>query len=286
MSPLRPLDRIRECSPNVAPALAAVAQWILRHSAQAATLGIEDIARAAGSSPASVNRLARAAGYEGFAELKAELSAVMRAAIDPVQKLRDEQHRGQVAPTAHYVAMGRANLEQLMRDNSEGALVDAAQLLTGAKRIFVLGFGLTSHVCGWLADALTPYSRAVLPLSGGGGTEQSASRMSTITSGDVLVAISLPRYSRDTTLLARFARERGAKVLAIVDSHAAPLAGEADQRLFAPSSHPVLPSSYVATQLLCESLVAEVIRRNPKAVAMAAELTESIAAHLSPAPDA
>lgn len=278
--PTHPFDRIREGAKAAPPALAMVAQWMLRHTAQAATLSITDIAEACGSSPASVNRLARLAGYAGFAELKAQMALVMRDTIDPVQKLRDEQHRSNLAPPAQYVAMGRANLENLSRDNSAKDIDAAAKLLSTRGRIFVLGFGLTAHVCGWLADALTPYSHAVFALSSSGGTEQSASRMSTIGKGDVLVAISLPRYSRDTAHLARFARERGAQVLAIIDSHAAPLANEADLRLFVSAAHPVLPSSYVAVQLLCEALVGEVMRRNPASVAMAAELTEVIASQL------
>lgn len=276
-----PFDRIRAAEREAAPALAAVAQWMLRHTAQAATLGIEDIARASGSSPASVNRLARAAGYAGFAEMKAQLAMVMRATIDPVQKLRDEQQRGKIEPPAQYVAMGHANLEQLERDNSAQDIATAANLLSTKGRIYVLGLGLTSHVCGWLADALSPYSHSVTSVSSGGGTEQSASRMCGIGKGDVLVAISVPRYSRDTLHLARFARERGAQVLAIVDSQAAPLINESDLRLFASAVHPILPSSYVGIQLLCEALVAEVMRKNPKAVAMATELTESVASQLT-----
>jgi len=276
-----PLDRIRQAAADAPPALAVAAQWMLRHTAQAATLGIEEIARASGSSPASVNRLARAAGYAGFAELKAQLAMEMRATIDPVQKLRDEQHRSKTAPLTQYVAMGQANLEQLMRSNGAKDLEAAAKMLSTKGRIYVLGLGLTSYVCGWLADALTPYSFSVTALGGSGGAELSASRMCNIGKGDVLVAMSFPRYSRDTVHLARFARERGASVLGIVDSHAAPLANEADLRLFVSAAHPMLPSSYVGVQLLCEALVGEVMRRNPKAVALASELTDSIASQLT-----
>jgi DNA-binding MurR/RpiR family transcriptional regulator len=277
---VHPFDRIREASKAASPALIAVAQWMLRHTAQAATLGIEDIAQSCGSSPASVNRLARAAGYAGFSELKAQLALVMRDTIDPIHKLRGEQDRGAPGSTAQYVAMGQANLEKLKHDNSAEDIAEAAKMLSTKGRIYVLGFGLTAHVCGWLADALTPFSHSVSALSVSGGTEQSASRMSTIGKGDVLIAISLPRYSKDTVHLARFARERGAKVIVIIDSHAAPLANEADLRLFVSAAHPVLPSSYVAVQLLCEAVVGEVMRRNPAAVSMAAELTESVAFQL------
>jgi DNA-binding MurR/RpiR family transcriptional regulator len=276
-----PFERIRAAIGTAPPALAAAGQWMLRNAAQAATVSIEDIARAAGSSPASVNRLARAAGYAGFTELKAALALVMREAIDPVHKLRSEQHKAPLAAPAQYVAMGRANLEKLQTDNPPEAFAFAAKLLSGRGRTYVLGLGLTSHPCGWLADALTPYSHAVIALAGQGGTEQAASRMSTIGTGDVLVAASLPRYSRETVRLASFARERGAQVIAIVDSQAAPLLNHADVRLFAPAAHPVLPSSYAGLQLLCEALVAEVMRRNPKAVALAAELTDTVATELT-----
>ena len=47
------------------------------------------------------------------------------------------------------------------------------------------------------------------------------------------------------------------------------------------SAHPVLPSRYVAVRLLCEMLVAEVMRNNPAAVAMAAELTQAVGSQLS-----
>ncbi len=276
-----PLDRIREAAHTVPPALAVVAQWMLRNAAQAATIPMQDIARLAGSSAASVNRLARAAGYDGFASLKADMAAAMRDSIDPVNKLREEQHRSRLSQPEQYVAMGCANLEQLTRENNEQTLTNAAKMLHTRGRIYVLGFGLTTHVCGWLADALTPFSYSVTTLAAQGGTEQAASRMSNIGKGDVMVAISMPRYSLDTAKLARIARERGARVLAIVDSHAAPLANEADLRLFASAAHAVLPSSYAAVQLLCEALVAEVMRCNPKAVAHAAELTDVVSWQLT-----
>jgi DNA-binding MurR/RpiR family transcriptional regulator len=280
-----PLDRVREALPSLPAAPAAAAEWVLRHAVQAATMGIAEIATAAGSSPASVNRMARAAGYPGFIELKAELAGVMRTLLDPVQKLRDEQHRVKLTPTAQYAAMARANLEQLVRDNSESTLGQAARALSEAERIVLLGFGSTTHMAAWLADALLPFVANVSFVAGPGGTERAASRMARIGKRDVLVAASFPRYSRDVLVLARYARDRGAKVLALVDSHAAPLAQEADLLLLAPCAHPVLSSSYVAAQTLCEALVAEVMRLNPRAVTLATDLAQSLLPYLtSPLP--
>lgn len=284
-----PLDRIREVAPSLPPALAAVADWLLRHAVQAATLGIEDIAKAAGSSAASVNRLARQAGYDGFIALKADLARELHAAIGPVQKLRTGLKHGDLQPPANHVRIAQDNLDRMVRDTPPKVVRRAVRKLVAARRVYILGLGLTAHLSHWLADALAPYVGMVVALGQSGGTEQSAVRLLGIGHGDVLVTISVPRYSRDTVGLARFARERGAHVIAVVDSPAAPLATAADCVLVAPSEHPFLPSSWVGVQLMSEVLLAEVMRTNPRATQIAADLADSVHEHLTfarvPRPD-
>ncbi len=281
MPDIDPLEKIRTAAQQASPALREIADWILRHSAQAATLGIVEIAKASGGSTASINRLARAAGFSGFAELRARLAQEMRAVIDPIQRLREEKNHPQADSPARDVAMACANLERLYQENPPENIRAAAQLLSTKGRIYILGFGLTAHICNWLAYALTPYSYAVLTLTGAGGYEQSARGLTRIGPDDVLVAISMPRYSATTIQLAHAARDRGARVLAIVDSPAAPLAGEADICLYAPAAHSVLSASLVSLQTLCEILFTEVLRQNPDAVTLAAEHTESITPYLA-----
>ena len=113
-----------------------------------------------------------------------------------------------------------------------------------------------------------------------GGNENAAYRLAAITDQDVLLAISLPRYSIDTLQLSRFASERGATVLAITDSPASPLSSIARHVLFAPADHPVLTSSSIAVLALIEGLVAGVMARNKEAVKLATELTESVMSYL------
>lgn len=279
-----PLDRIREVAPALPPALAMVADWLLRHAVQAATLGIEDIAKAAGTSTSSVNRLARQAGYDGFIALKADLARELHAAIGPVLKLRTGLTHGDLKPPANHVRIAQGNLDQMVRDTPPRVVEQAARKLVGAKRVYILGLGLTAHLAHWLADAIAPYVGTVVALGQSGGTEQSAARLLGVSRGDVLVALSVPRYSRDTVGMARFAHERGAHVIAVVDSPAAPLATAADSVLVAPAEHPFLASSWVGMQLMNEVLVSEVMRANPKSPQIAADLADSVHEHLTFAP--
>jgi DNA-binding MurR/RpiR family transcriptional regulator len=125
-----------------------------------------------------------------------------------------------------------------------------------------------------------PFCADATAISMEGGNENAAYRLAAITDQDVMLAISLPRYSIDTLQLSRFARERGACVLAITDSPASPLASIAEHVLFAPADHPVMTSSSIAVLALIEGLVAGVMARNKEAVKLATELTESVMSYL------
>jgi DNA-binding MurR/RpiR family transcriptional regulator len=144
----------------------------------------------------------------------------------------------------------------------------------------VLGFGLSSFLAGALAMHLQPFCRHVVEVAASGGTEVAASHLATITSKDVLVVISLPRYTLDAVSLTRFARDSGATIVAITDSPASPLAELGHHVLYAHSAHPVLPSSSSAALAVIEALAVSLMTSNKANVAKAARHTEAIAAYL------
>jgi DNA-binding MurR/RpiR family transcriptional regulator len=144
----------------------------------------------------------------------------------------------------------------------------------------VLGFGLSSFLAGALAMHLQPFCRQVIDVAASGGTEVAASHLATITGKDVLVVISLPRYTLDAVSLTRFARDSGATIVSITDSPASPLAELGRHVLYAHSAHPVLPSSSSAALAVIEALAVSLMTSNKANVAKAARHTEAIAAYL------
>ena len=114
-----------------------------------------------------------------------------------------------------------------------------------------------------------------------GGTEVAAGRLMNVGPGDVLIAISFPRYATDAVRLATYARTaaRG-----IVDHQFAGLAAGADRRRAAARAepHPVLSSSYAGALVVAEALVTALMLSNPENVANAERLTEAIAGYLHP----
>nr|WP_216293215.1 MurR/RpiR family transcriptional regulator [Delftia acidovorans]MCA1066758.1 putative HTH-type transcriptional regulator YbbH [Delftia acidovorans] len=282
------VQELLRASVDGSPAVARVGRWMAAHPVLAVTLSAEEVANACGGSLAAVNRFAKHAGYEGFADLRLHLGRQLQQALEPVNKLRAAH--GPEAATAGAVgeqAFGHTqrNLQAAAQACDPGLLDQLAQRICRARRVLFMGFGSSHHVAAFGADVLQPYLPQVVEVTSAGGSEQAVRRMTGLTEQDVLIAISLPRYSREAVALTAHARQRGALTIAITDEATSPLAREADYTLLAPASHPLLPSSPMAAMAMVEALATQVIRATPQAVRSLVELSESVLPYLTPDAD-
>jgi len=276
------MRKIAQVMPELPPALRTVADYVLRHPFRAATMTIEDLAQATGTSSAAVNRLARAIECGGFTGMRAALVSTLQDAVSPVDKLKAELAQ---RPSGEYslsemLDAGIENLRLVTSANTEASFENAVEAISNAKRVYVLGFGISSYLAGALASGLMPYCGLATAISMEGGNEQAAYRLTTIGPDDVLIAISLPRYSLETVRLARFAVERGAVVVAITDSPASPLRGVAQHLIYTPAEHALLSSSSISTMAIIECIISLVMTRSKEAVRISSDLNESVLSYL------
>jgi DNA-binding MurR/RpiR family transcriptional regulator len=271
------LETLRQSAHNGSPALRKVGLWIAAHPLRAIALSADEIAEQASSSQAAVNRFANHAGYNGYAELRAVLAAELQEAQEPIAKL-GKTHR--LAQGEHPFSSAQNGLLQAAHDLDLNVLEQVSQLMLAAPHVYTLGLGMSHYAAGFAANALMPYVRHTTHLSEGGGTEQILRRMMGLGQGDVLLAISVPRYSMDAVKLARAARERGATIIALTDQVSSPLASVADHVLLAPAQHPVISHSYVSIIAVIEELLARVMQMNPNAAAITTDLIDTVLPHL------
>lgn len=259
-----------------------IADFILRNSVRVSALGITELAAHCDVSAATVSRFARSLGFANYSAMRSAIAEALQAGLDPVEKLRSSIERGSntAHPGADSLDFALANLSATRQGLSSAELDQVVTRIDRAKTVYVMGFGLSAHVAGMLTLHLQPFCPEVVDVVAYGGTEVAAGRLMNITSKDVLIAISLPRYAIDAIKLASFAKSRGAYVLALTDSLASPLAKLADRSLLAKGEHPVLPSSSTAVIALVEVLVAALMVANKKNLGKAAELTAAIAPYL------
>lgn len=143
-----------------------------------------------------------------------------------------------------------------------------------------MGFGLSAHVAAILVLGLQPFHPNVSAVVEYGGTEVAAGRLMGVGAGDVVIAITVPRYANDVVRLTEFARAQGAQIVAITDSTASPLCPLADELVLAPAAHPVLSSSMVASLAVAEAIVAATMLSDKDNAGRAERLTRAIASYL------
>jgi DNA-binding MurR/RpiR family transcriptional regulator len=260
----------------------AIADYVLRNQVRVTALGIEELADACAVSTATISRFARDLGFKNYAAMRGAVAETLQSVLQPVEKLRSTIARrtAKVSPALESLGYAEAALTATSRALAGAQIDRIGAVLTKARTVYVLGFGLSSFLAGALAMHLQPFCRHVVEVAASGGTEVAASHLATVTARDVLVVVSLPRYTLDAASLTRFARDAGATIVSITDSPASPLAELGHHVLYAHSAHPVLPSSSSAALAVIEALVVALMTSNKANVAKAARHTEAIAAYL------
>jgi DNA-binding MurR/RpiR family transcriptional regulator len=259
-----------------------IADYLLRHQVRVTALGIGELADACQVSTATISRFARDIGFKTYAGMRGAVAETLQAMLQPVEKLRSTIGRRSGAASAACVSMeyAAANLATSAAALMQRELDAVVARLAHARAIYVMGFGLSAPLAALLVQHLQPFCPHTVEVASAGGAEVAAGHLVNIGRDDVLVAISLPRYTLECVRLAGYARDRGACVVALTDSPASPLAELAAYSLYAQSAHPVLSSSASAALALIEALAASLMASSRANVEKAARLTEVIAGYL------
>jgi DNA-binding MurR/RpiR family transcriptional regulator len=112
---------------------------------------------------------------------------------------------------------------------NEDAIERATASIVSARRRFVLGTGKSYSFASLLATDLSAGLSGVTLLDGGGSSVLDT--LTDIRGGDILIAISLSRYRKETVDRAQSYVKRGGSLILITDADSAPLASLATERI-------------------------------------------------------
>jgi DNA-binding MurR/RpiR family transcriptional regulator len=273
--------RLAGLAADGSPGQRRLAAFILRNPIRVAALSIEELARATEVSAPTISRFARETGLGGFADLRGSVAQAVQTLLDPVAKLKLQLDKtGDAARGRDMLQAIQMRVQQLDVGLIAAQAEAFARDIATARSVHVMGFGLSAHLAALLVLGLQPFCPNVSGVVEFGGTEVAAGKLMGIGPGDILIAITFPRYASDVVSLARYAGDRGARVIAITDSPASPLAALADVTLLAPSDHPTLSSSMVAAVAIVETLITAVMLSDPTNAEKAAMLGDAIGRYL------
>lgn len=233
--------QIKEAMPSYTRAFKQLAAYILQQTFTVSSMNIEELAHAAQVSIATVNRFAHECGYEGYPQFKAALRELFDHIFEPIKKAKAPQKK---APNIISLSINNTidNLERTKAMLNDSTLNKAINMILTSKNIFVAGFGVSALHASFLVDSVEPFltQTSIKELTGFCGAERAFRRAAMFTDNDLLITISLPRYSQNILDLAFLARKQGCQILSLTDQPSSPLVPLSDVTLFAASSHPVL----------------------------------------------
>lgn len=256
------LTEIDEKMPGFSKSQRYLANYIKDHYEKAAFMTAARLGAAVNVSESTVVRFAIEMGFEGYPEMQKELQNYSRSRLTTLQRLdiandrfNDENLLKNVMTTD--IDRIKATLENI----DEESFNRAVEKIFSARRIYIFG-AMSSGVLARFMDNYLQLAfdnvTNVRPINSSGILQQ----LIRIGSEDVFIAISFPRYYKNTTTATAYAKKSGANVIAITDSLSSPLAEFADELLLARSDMVSYADSLVAPLSLINALIAAVGRRS------------------------
>ena len=238
-----------------------IAAAILENYDKAAYMTAARLGEMVSVSESTVVRFAMLLGYEGYPELQHAVQELVRAKLTSNQRIQVSNLRlgdGDVLDSvlSADVSKIKYTLENINRESFARA-VDA---LCEARRVYVLGVRSSASLASFLSFNLGlvfDNVRFIQPTSSGEVFEQ----MLDIGEGDVVFAISFPRYSTKLINAVKYAHAQGASVISLTDSAMSPIAAPADAVLTAQSDMAAFADSLVAPLSILNAIIAELTRR-------------------------
>lgn len=249
-----------------------IATYILEHYEKAAYLTASKMGKLVGVSESTVVRFAIELGYEGYPDFQHSLQEIIRNRLTSFQRIEVTNSLIGDGNVLDKVLLSDAEkLRRTMEEIDHRSFEEAVDRIVAANTIYIIGVRSSSALAGFLNynfRMIFDHVKFVQTTSGSEMFEQ----IMRIREGDVMIAISFPRYSKRIINAVEYARSKNADVVALTDSKLSPIAAYANQLLIAQSDMASFVDSLVAPLSIINAMVAAVARKKQD------ELTERLRA--------
>ncbi|RUW37047.1 MULTISPECIES: MurR/RpiR family transcriptional regulator [unclassified Mesorhizobium] len=244
--------------------LKLAAKYMLDHPADVAFCSMREMARKVAVGHTTMMRLAHWIGFDGYEEIRSRYRAIFTAGNirPPVDAPPDWDV--QVGFDNFIVAFARQTSRLALDREFSQQLVNAAQTLARASRIFCLGPSSQYAVAHQFTHALSYFRKPAILLDDTSGTGMDALWNSS--PDDALLLICTAPYARSSVEVARKAARRGLAIVAITDDRLSPVASLArvsilvplPKRFYFQSITPVLAAAEILAGLIAQRSNAQV----------------------------
>ena len=269
--------QLREILPELSKGHKKIAQYILDRYDKAAFMTASKLGAIVGVSESTVVRFATELGYDGYPELQRALKEFTSNKLTAVQRidvmndqLQDEDVYDRI------LNMDIDKIKKTLEQSSKEEFYATVDTLVKAKNIYIIGARSAAVLARFAAFYFNMMFESV-KLIHTTSTSEMFEQILNIGGDDIMIGISFPRYSKHTVKAFRYAKNNGAKIIAITDSMISPLAEYADNILLARSDMASFADSLVAPLSVINALIVAVGMKKREYVADNYERLEQIA---------
>lgn len=259
------LQRIELEFESFSPQIRRGAKWILDNPNAVAVTSMRQIARQANVTPTTLIRLAKRLdfeNYEGFRDcFRNAMLGTTQAFKDRAQWLQEiESGGGDSAVIKELATASLGNLEQLFSTVDTVLLTEIADQLRLAPNVYLI----VSGALRWLAASFQYFTHMAVPNlhpprpTGGPIIDDFLD----IKPGDVGLALMVEPYAKETAQAAKFAKQRGATIIALTDSRVSPLVPLSEHFIIVPTQSPQFFPSLLGLLATLETLTALIVARS------------------------
>lgn len=270
------LKSIEEGMPSFSKGQKLIASYILGHYEKAAYLTASKLGAIVGVSESTVVRFAIELGYEGYPEFQHSLQEIIRNRLTSFQRIEVTNSLIGDGNVLDKVLLSDAEkLRRTMEEIDHASFEDAINRIVNANNIYIIGVRSSSALAGFLNYNFRMIFDNVKFVQTTSGSEMFEQIMQ-IKEGDVMIAISFPRYSKRIINAVEYARGRNADVVALTDSPLSPIATFANQLLIAQSDMVSFVDSLVAPLSIINAMIVAVSRKKQDEVTRRLHVLEEV----------
>ncbi len=238
-----------------------IANFLITNYDKAAYMTASKLGALVGVSESTVVRFAIELGFEGYPELQRSLQELIRTKLTFNQRIEVTNKRIGNGDLLEKVLLSdvekiRTTLENISRTDFESAV----EKIIAAKHIYILGARSSASLSNFLFFNLNLIFDNVRYVQTTSGSEI-FEHILPISEGDVMIAISFPRYTSRIINAVDYAREVGASVVALTDNRNSPIAIKATEVLIAQSDMASFVDSLTAPMSVLNALIVAISRK-------------------------
>ncbi len=270
------IRRINESYNKLSKGQKLLANYIIDHYEKAVFLTAAKLGKIVGVSESTVVRFANELGYDGYPKLQRALEELVKTKLTSIQRVEvtsDRIDKGNILKFVLHSDMDK--IKHTMEEIDEATFNEAVDAILEAETIYIVGVRSSAALASFMGFYFNLIFDNVKLIHTNSVSEM-FEQIHRISSKDVIIGISFPRYSKRTLKAMEYAKRCNASVVTITDSHLSPMVQFADSSLIARSDMVSFVDSLVAPLSLINAIIVALSIRKKDSLVNSLESLERI----------